>query len=189
MGSDFDFIVVTKIESKKAIDDYINLYSDEKNELDGKYVNLCINFPIDSFILKYLEGGYEYNVHNTFNEIKPYLRDENKARIGGIDFKKEAFNDSNDIYKYKFTAVTSGMSFLFEESVSIRKWFIELGKVSNALIVYMDLEYNGNRIIYFNGKEVDIFLKGDTYFNLSTKELCAAIEMFTKCSKDNFVKN
>jgi len=186
MGSNFGFIVVTKMENKKAIENYINSYSDEKNELDGKYINLCINFPIDSFILKYLEGGYEYNIHNTFNEIKPYLRDEYKARIGNIDFTKEIFNNSNDIHKYKFTAVTSDMSFLFEKSVSIRNWFIELGRVSNALIVYMDLEYNGNRIIYFNGKEVDILLKGDAYYDLSIKELCAAIEMFTKSAKDHF---
>ena len=188
MGSDFGFIVVAKRESKKAIEDYINLHSDKGNNLDEKYISLSINFPMDSFILKWLEGGYQYNTHNTFDEIKHYLRDGYKASVGGIDFKNESFNNSNDICKYIFTAVTSDMSFLFEESSTIRKWFIELGKVSNALIVYMNLEYNGNRIIFFNDKEVNIFLKDDTYFDLDANELCAAIEMFTKSADNNFRK-
>lgn len=187
MGSDFSFIIIVKKESKNAIESFLNLHSDDKISLNKSADDcLCINFPIDSFVLKYLEGGYDYNVHNSPDEIRQFIRDNTKARIGCIYFTEMSFDDSEELCKYKFTAATSDMSFLFEESLSIRAWFVELSKTVDAIISYMDLEYNGNRIIYFNGKEIDILLKDDSYFSLTPQEFCNAIFTFSKSAKDYF---
>ena len=152
MGSDFSFIVITKKENKSKIESFINLYSDNVVSFSNFSDNcLGINFPVDSHILKYLEGGYGgYNDQLSFDTTKQFMRDNNnKVCIGCIYLTESKYDDSNELYKYEFTAATSDMSFLFQESISIRKWFIKLSKTVAAIISYMDLEYNGNRIIFF----------------------------------------
>ena len=190
MGSNFSFIIVAKNENRITIENFINHYTDEWIYLDSaKNLGISINFPLDSFVLKYLEGGYEYNVYNPSDKVQYFLRDDNRAHIGNIDYSEYVFDNSYEgLIKYRFTAVVSSMSFMFEESISVRKWFIELSKAVNAIISFIDLEYNGNRIIFFNNKEVDILLKGETYYDLTVNEFCDAIETFSEAAKDHFTE-
>ena len=189
MGSDFSFVVVAKKENKSRMEAFINLYSDDIITFGNLSDNcLGINFPIDSYILKYLEESYgSHNNHIFSNTVKQFMRDNNsKAHIGCIYLTEDMYDDSNEICKYEFTAATSDMSFLFQDSISIKKWFIELSKAVDSVISYIDLEYNGNRIIFFNGKEIDIFLKGDDCFQLTSQEFCNAILAFSKSTKRYF---
>jgi len=188
MGSDFSFVIVAKNECKSKIEAFINLHSDDRNSLFESADNcLCINFPLDSSILKYLESLCQYGASYPADY---YIREHNaKARIGCIYFYHSTFDGLEGVCKYVFTAATSNMSFLFEESVSIRAWFVELSKQVGAMITYMDLEYNGNRIIFWGGKEIDILLKNNTHFDLTVQEFRNAIITFSESEKHAFASD
>ncbi|MDQ0496068.1 hypothetical protein [Paenibacillus brasilensis] len=155
MGLDYSFKIVMNKNEKEDLYEYIRKHG----SID--YGNCaCIHFDMDSFILKYLEGGYGWNPHYNKLEISTHIKPDGKARIGCIYISITEIEGQNDEVEVFLTAATSDMSLLFRDSVSINRWFIELSKEMNSIITYIDMEDEGVKIIYFKGSQIDLEIKG-----------------------------
>ncbi len=175
MGLDYTYILVIKKSKREKLINFIKA-SEEVCESES----ICINFEVDSFILKYLEGGYDWKPHYDKKEMNQYLTLDNKARIGGIDYLEREVNIHGEELVVSFTAVTSDMSHLFQESISIRNWFIMLSKKVDAIITYLDMEGEGHRIIYFNGRETALEFVGEGLYALKRKPFLCMMDEFLK---------
>jgi hypothetical protein len=155
MGLDYSFVTVIPKHQLKHVYEYIR-----KNGTIDSGTSASIHFDMDSYILKYLEGGYSWQPHYDREEIELFIEPDGKARIGSIDLSTRELEGYPDEIEVTFTAVTSDMSRLFQDSVSITQWFIELSKAFEAVLTYIDLEDEGARIIYCHGAEVHLELRG-----------------------------
>lgn len=156
MGLDYSFITVIHKKQKDRLIEYIR-----KHGTIDYGDCACIHFEMDSFILKYLEGGYSWTPHYDKSEVNFYIEPDGKARIGCIYISARELEGNLDEIEVSLTAATSDMSLLFRDSISITKWFIELSREINSIITYIDFEDEGVRIVYFNGSEVNLELKSN----------------------------
>ncbi|KZE73421.1 hypothetical protein AV654_32615 [Paenibacillus elgii] len=158
MGLDYRFILITQESYRDKLFEYVS----KNGSLDyGGCASL--HFEMDSFIFKYLEGGYDWRPHYDKAEIERFIEPNGKASIGCIYISIKKLDGPNDEIEVSFTAATSDMSRLFEDSISISKWFTDLSMEINSTITYLDLEDDGARIIYFKGLPVRLDLKGDSH--------------------------
>jgi hypothetical protein len=167
MGRNYSFILVTDKENKKNIESFINADSDIKHDLDTVEY-LSITFPKDSSLSAYL--------HDEFpdpSERKCFIKNGNKVSIASIMFRETVLANSN-IARYEFMAVTNRMSDLFYMSSSVQNWFIELGKVSGALIVYFDIEYMDS-ILFSDHEKISVYFEDDYYKHIGSKRFCGTI--------------
>lgn len=154
MGLDYSYKIIINKNEKEHLYKYLR----EHGTIDyGDCV--CIHFDMDSFILKYLEGGYDYKPHYDKIEISTHIKPDGKASIGCIYISIKEIEGQNDEIEVSLTAATSDMSLLFKDSVSINNWFVGLSKELKSIITYMDMEDEGVKIFYFNGSQVDLELK------------------------------
>ncbi|MCM3496925.1 hypothetical protein M4D52_26110 [Paenibacillus lactis] len=79
MGLDYGFIAVIPKEEKDRLFEYIRKHGTID---DGNCA--CIHFDLDSFILKYLEGGYDWTPHYDKAQVDYFIEPDGKARIGCI---------------------------------------------------------------------------------------------------------
>ncbi|WP_240420532.1 hypothetical protein [Paenibacillus periandrae] len=173
MGLDYSYIIIIKEENRGKLFQYIN----KRGSLDGNCA--CINFEVDSFILKYLEGGYDWSPHYDRQEIAKWLNSDGSANIGCINVRERKLPNLKGELSISFTAVTSSMSHLFRDSVNIHKWFLDLSKEVDSIITYIDLESEGDRIIYFRGHEINIELKGEGHIDLGKKDFLNIMTEFS----------
>lgn len=156
MGLDYSFITVIHKREKDRLFEYIR-----KHGTIDYGDCACIHFDLDSFILKYLEGGYSWVPHYDKSEVDLHIEPDGKASIGCIYISTKDLENDLDEIEVSLTAATSDMSLLFRDSVSITRWFVELSKEINSIITYIDLEDEGVRIVYFNGSDVNLELKSN----------------------------
>ena len=175
MGLDYGYSILIKESSEEKVTDYLKVNADLSEDYDS---TKCISIiaEIDSFILKYLEGGYDIYPHYDKSEIHPWLLDGFKAKIGCVYVYR--FQLKTGFLRYLFTAATSDMSLLFRESVRIKEWFTELSKSVDSKLTYVDLEHEGHKIIFWEGKEIDIELKGDRFLSLSKTDFVSVMDLF-----------
>ncbi|PZM66114.1 hypothetical protein QJQ58_08850 [Paenibacillus dendritiformis] len=172
MGLDYQFVVVIKEHNRAALWKYV----EEQGEHLDTYI--IAHFPMDSFILKYLEGGYSYAPHYDAEEIQQHILADGRARIGGIDIAERKLEHTENEVAISFTAVTSDMSLLFQDSISIHRWFIGLSQAADAVMTYLDLEYEGERLIYYRGDEINIELKGEGHLDVGKQKFLEIIEAY-----------
>lgn len=172
MGLDYQFVVVIKEHNRAALWKYV--------EEHGEHLDTYIiaHFAMDSFILKYLEGGYSYSPHYDVEEIQQHILADGKAGIGCIDIGERKLEHTENEVAVSFTAVTSDMSLLFRDSVSIHRWFIELSQAADAVMTYLDLEYEGERLIYYRGNEINIGLQGEGHLKVGKQRFIEIIEAY-----------
>ncbi|MFB0842072.1 hypothetical protein [Paenibacillus oleatilyticus] len=173
MGLDYSYTIVIDEKDVDPLRDYLK----EHGELSGDCA--CIRFEIDSFIMKYLEGGYDGTPHHDRAEIEQFIGNDGKARIGCIYIKESKLPDVNGELSVSFTAATSSMSLLLRDSYSIHRWFIRLSKEFHSILTYVDLEHEGHRLIYYRGQEINIELKGEGHLEIGKSELLSIIQDFT----------
>ncbi|MEK8132974.1 hypothetical protein WMW72_34355 [Paenibacillus filicis] len=158
MGLDYSFVTVIHDHYRDKLFEYI-----KKHGTLSYGDCACIHFEMDSFILKYLEGGYDWTPHYDKTRVEEYIEPDGKARIGCIYISVRELEGTNKEIEVSFTAATTDMSLLFKDSVSISRWFITLSKELNSIITYIDLESEGIRIIYCKGLELRLELNGGEY--------------------------
>lgn len=105
--------------------------------------NWDVNFNIDS-----LEQFKE-----DFDDI--YLG-KGKIRICGFEISLTKLK--NETLEIDITALTGDNNDIIEKSLSLKKWIIEFSAKSLSIITYLDLE-ESRRLVYHNGKEINILLK------------------------------
>jgi hypothetical protein len=167
MGRSYSFILVTDKKNKKSIEHFINADSEVKCDLDTER-DLGITFPKDSGLSAYL-----HDVYPDPTKRKRFIKDGSKVSIGYISFSETLLGNS-DIARYKFTALSNRMSDLFYMSSSVKDWFIELGKVSGALIVYFDIEFSDS-ILYSNSEKISVYFEDDYYEHIDSNQFCETI--------------
>lgn len=173
MGLDYSFTTVIQENQKSKLYDYIK----QHGRLDRKDCS-CLFFEMDSFILKYLEGGYDWRPHYDKTEIEKHIEPDGKASIGSIYLKERKL--SSDEIEVSFTAATSDMSLLFKDSISISRWFIGLSKEVNSIITYIDLEDEGVRIMFYKGSSVQLDIRGDNHLGYFRDNFLGMIQDFSQ---------
>ncbi|WP_019911905.1 hypothetical protein [Paenibacillus sp. HW567] len=175
MGLDYNYILVIHKDQR----DRLLRYVQEHGEVSGTG-SFCLHFGVDSAVLKYLEGGYEPGPHYDWAEIQRSLLPGNKARIGTIDYSEEALDNHAELLRVRFMAVTSDMSRLLRDSKSVREWFVTLSKHVDAIITYMDMEAEGQRIIYGNDTETFLEFKEEGFSQGTKREFIRRMDEFAK---------
>ncbi len=166
MGLDYSYIAIFKKINKPRL--FKKLSTDAIiQDLDfGKCAT--IKFKIDKPILEYLKSNIRQtegiNLRTTllFKTTKfPDYFAGDFGKIGCIYIDEKPFGNNEDLM-VSFSAATTAMSYLFQNSLSIKQWFIALSAELNAITTFLDLEDNGLKFIYNNGKEVDIVFTDNT---------------------------
>lgn len=117
----------------------------------------CLIFDIDPVIINSLCSHYPYLFDlGTFKEdFENYYLGSGKIRIG--DFNVTIIKHATcNAYQIVFTAVTTAMSTMLIESLSVRKWVEEFSEASGAIVSYIDMESAGHKILFYKGKKIDI---------------------------------
>ena len=148
-------ITIEKEKESKAIEYILNNCNIREtqlpNPLQTKDNCLSLNVKVDIPIKRYLRNYY---YHGRFNSDYQEERIENfinnnTVSIGCVDVNSEEFDNKVNL---RFVCVTSQMSELFTDSVSIRNWFIELCKLTNAETGVYDRENHYVELFWFNGE-------------------------------------
>lgn len=165
MGLDYSYITIFKKADKQKLTSRLSLDA-TINKTD---FGMCstINFKVDKSILEYLKSiirqNEGINLRTTLffkkSRFKDYFSGD-FGKIGCVYIEEKVFPNTNYIF-VSFSAATTSMSILFQNSASIKEWFISLSKEVNAVATFLDLEDNGYRFIYKNGQEVDIAFPRD----------------------------
>ncbi|WP_334076654.1 hypothetical protein [Paenibacillus sanfengchensis] len=175
MGLDYSYVLVMRKDKRDELFHFVKEHGKvDRPDCFRAYLEL------DSHVLKYLEGGYDWKPHYDKDEIQQYLLPDNRAWIGGIDYDERIPHANAEELVVRFTAVTSDMSRLFEDSMSVRSWFVALSKEVDARITYLDLESEGHRIIYLNGAETFLELKRDGIYHVSKHNFRQMMDEFVK---------
>lgn len=164
MGLDYSYIIGLKKANKPKL-----LYHlQQRATLQKSDFGDCaiINFQLDRTIVNYLKASIRreegFNLKTTLlfkkSNFKDYFLDDETGVVGCIYYCEKEIKDDQYVFAI-FTAATTSMSILFQESLSIRKWFIELSKEVNATATFIDLEDEGYRFIYKQEQEIDLMIK------------------------------
>jgi hypothetical protein len=127
---------------------------------DSMTFSTSLVFDIDPETITSLEdwGG-------RFGDVKYYLEDfrerfedsylgDGKISIGHFDVSIYRLHE-HGVYDISLTAVTSSMSRMLQESLSVRKWLAEFSEGVRPVMTYLDMESEGNRVHYYRGKTMD----------------------------------
>lgn len=151
MGIEYSYNLVVGNEEKKKLFSFIN----ERGVVD-RFNNCTFNVDIDSFILKYLEGGYGSSPKYDKEYINKYIKSDNMVEIKGIDLIEKRISDNKVLIS--FIAVTDEMSMLFKESINLKNFFKTLSKNVGATITFIDMDLSGYEIILYKNMDVNIYL-------------------------------
>lgn len=152
----------TSIKEGNLIDIYENRITEFYNQLSterfSETVELKFEFEAscsfgflpDIKILKYIQM-LSFNKYDSINKSTwgaPFYIN-NKFIIGFFDVKfsfyKEEFSDT---IMMTFYAVTSNMSVLLKESISIENYFVKLCETIEAKHAFLDKEHEGKKVIW-----------------------------------------
>lgn len=124
----------------------------------------CLIFPNDNKIWEYylidIAEGYELNTEHEQDSIGIYQVDSNNFWIGNIEVHIQDYSDKiPELIEIRFLAVTTRMSELFRDSISIDQFFKKLCKNVRADYGCLNKENEGYRLIWFEGEEKDLNIK------------------------------
>lgn len=120
-------------------------------------------FDIDpDIVASLLPWDAEYRMPDSLGHFKDsfaaaYLGD-GKIGIGFFDSTITKLT-YHDVYEIDLRAVTTDMSQMLERSLSVNNWILEFSKAADSIMTYLDLEHNGRRIVFYNGREIEVTIK------------------------------
>ncbi|WP_153800808.1 hypothetical protein [Foetidibacter luteolus] len=165
MGLDYRYITIIEKSNRERL---ITKLSIDATEHKSKFGNCTvIHFKLDKDILHYLKReiqqnerlGYWKNLFFRKSRFNDYFLGD-KVKIGCIYIEEENLSDF-DYLIVSFKAASTSMSILFQNSRSIKEWFVDLSKEVNAAVTFLDMEDDGYRIIYKNGMEMEMTFPED----------------------------
>jgi len=71
-------------------------------------------------------------------------------------YLNDAHYSSHEYVLFEFTAAATSMSYLFSDSPSIQKGFMELVERNNGISGALDRELDGGRLFWYRGKAYDV---------------------------------
>lgn len=121
MGLDYRYVLVIQENQQAELLKYVS----EHGIINGTDC-FSIYFNVDSSVLKYVEGGFSWKPKDDQDEVKHNFNADHQAAIGCIYYSTEKLDTNCNELIVSFTAATSDMSLLFEDSRVVLKWFIAL---------------------------------------------------------------
>ncbi|MEY8745187.1 hypothetical protein AB9M62_38595 [Bacillales bacterium AN1005] len=174
MGLDYRYVLVIQENQQAELMKYVS----EHGIINGTDC-FSIYFNVDSSVLKYVEGGFSWKPKDDQNEVKHNFNVDHQAKIGCIYYSIEKLDTNCNELIVSFTAATSDMSLLFEESKVVQKWFITLSHHLDARIAYLNMESEGHRILYLNGSETWLEFKGEGFFYMKRENYLSIMNEFS----------
>ncbi|WP_128101555.1 hypothetical protein [Paenibacillus sp. DCT19] len=174
MGLDYRYVLVIQASQQAQLLKYVS----EHGVINGTDC-FSINFNVDSSVLKYVEGGFSWKPKDDQDEVERYFNADHQAKIGCIYYSAEKMDMNANELIVSFTAATSDMSLLFEDSRVVQKWFIALSHHLDARIAYLDMESEGHRILYLNGSETWLEFKGEGFFYMKKENYLSIMDGFS----------
>lgn len=189
------FTIVANKEVHSVIGGYVKIYKDDEL-IDGKnflnsnghyeHVNSLhfdtnLIFDIDPKLIASI-GDWTLDWNSFF--LDDFINDFQEAYLGNGKIQIGNFNSSISklkdlpIYKLKFTAVTSWMSEMLEESQSVKKWMKEWSLASHSILTFLDLESAGQHIICYKDTEMDLHIKGNISYEYSEPILDLLVDLY-----------
>jgi hypothetical protein len=134
----------------------------EDNRVD---YSTSIIFDIDLPIIETLYDKYSTRKVEIFKEnfVSTYLGN-GKIRIGNFDVCITYLTEK-EIYKIEFTAVTSYMSCMLDESESVKNWINEFSQISDSILSCINEEDNSYIILFEEGNKTYEKLIDDRYID------------------------
>lgn len=161
MGLDYSYVLLIKQSDEHLLLEHVARTGSitELPEPFGTCVTL--DFTLDKTLTHYLEGSIRDFTRANRTRWWPLDKSKNRdffptdttGRLGCIYLEIKHSVPSEYAY-VSFVAATSGMSRLLQDSPSIRAWFIELSRITNASAAFMDLEEQGFEFVYWQGDRV-----------------------------------
>ena len=155
MGINNTYIITIKEEDRAKAVDYLlancNINPNQlPNPLESKDNCLSLKVKVDIPIKRYLRNYYRYGRYNSdYQEQKiEHLISDGYSKIGCVDIDTKEFDSKINL---RFVCVASTMSELFTDSESIRNWFIELCKATNAETGMYDRENHYIELFWYKG--------------------------------------
>ncbi|WP_145410645.1 hypothetical protein [Paenibacillus xylanexedens] len=174
MGLDYRYVLVIRENKQEELLKYVS----EHGVINGADC-FSIYVDVDSSVLKYVEGGFSWKPKEDQDEVKHYFNSDHQATIGCIYYSVEKMDTNCNELIVSFTAATSDMSLLFEDSRVVHKWFIALSHHLDARIAYLDMESEGHRILYLNGSETWLEFKGEGFFYMIKENYLSIMDEFS----------
>lgn len=124
-----------------------------------------IIFDIDLPIIETLYEKYSTRKVEIFKEnfVSTYLGN-GKIRIGNFDVSITYLTEK-EIYKIEFTAVTTAMSCMLDESESVKNWINEFSQISDSILSCINEENNAYIILFEGGNKTYEKLTDDKYID------------------------
>ena len=182
MGLDYSYMMVIEDNDKERALSYV----DQLNVIKRNFDNcISIDFKLDKTISAFLKQSIKqtnkFRLIDVFLFKKTRFRDHfpgnNIGRIGCIYLGVTESQVSRLTY-LRFTAATTSMSMLFQESKSIKGWFVDFSKEVNSIVTFIDLEEQGYRFIYHESSEVDVLiLPNGSNYQASSRSIYSEISL------------
>lgn len=129
--------------------------------IDDLNFSISLIFNIDPEILISFYNPYSHDPIEDFKEhFENLYLGNGKISIGFFDSSIHKHKDF-DVYEFSFTAVTTDMSVMLNESLAVRNWIHEFSEISDSIITFIDLESLGDKIFYYKGQKVEIHIEDE----------------------------
>jgi hypothetical protein len=120
-----------------------------------------LDFPLDEPLEAYLKKtvrerfgpSWRQTLYFRKRDYREHFPTDTTGRVGCIYVELLPLPADEHMYAC-FTAATSDMSKLFQQSSSIRSWFRQLSQVAGAKAAFLDLEADGYDFLYYQGHAV-----------------------------------
>jgi hypothetical protein len=132
------------------------------NSIDCFRYSTCLVFDVDPKIIKAVsDWSLEFNgnmLPDFVEQFKTVYMGDGKIRMGGFDVSIVNYK-TDGLFKLIFTAVTSDMSIMLQESFSVRKWIHQFSVACNAELSFIDKEHEGHHILFYKCMVVDLEIR------------------------------
>jgi hypothetical protein len=165
MGLDYSYVLLIKQSDERLLLEHIAQTGSihELREPFGTCVTL--DFALDNVLTDYLKISIRDFHGDSWTKWRPLDKSKHRnffptdttGRVGCIYLEIKPSPPSEYAY-VSFVAATSSMSRLLQDSPSIREWFIQLSRLTNASAAFIDLEEQGFEFIYWQGNSVSATL-------------------------------
>lgn len=163
MGLDYSYVTVIRRTDKPRLMEQLSrkVITETLDSGNGVIIDFKLDKTIKDYLMRTIREleGIRLKTTLLFKKarFRDHFPDDESGRIGFL-YMDEKGRDGADYVFVRFTAATTSMSVLLDESVSIKNWFLELSIAINAITTFLDLEHNGYHFIYGNEQGINISL-------------------------------
>ena len=165
MGLNYSYVLLIKQSDEQRLLKHISQNGSIKQLPEPFGTCVTLNFALDEILTHYLKISIRDFNGDSWTRWWPldkskyrcFFPTDTTGRVGCIYLEIKPSSPGEHAY-VSFTAATSGMSRLLQESPSIRSWFVHLSRVINTSATFLDLEEQGYEVIYWQGNSVSATL-------------------------------